>query len=164
MESEFEKEIREVTNGSAFPYSDWPNPNVPHVAAGLYTIWHGQEFIYVGMSGRGLAEADIAQKRVAGEKKKALFSRLESHASGRRSGDQFCLYICDHFVVPELTSTELNQVRDGSISLDERTKRFIRAQLHYRFVEVSTGQIALKVEAHLKRVGVNGNKPRLNPA
>jgi hypothetical protein len=163
MEYEFEREIRELVNGPSYSFSEWPNLNVPHVAAGLYTIWHDQEFIYVGMSGRGLAEAEIAQKRLAGEKKKALYSRLESHASGRRSGDQFCLYICDHFIVPELSSSDLIQVRNGSISLDDRTKRFIRSKLQYRFVEVTSGLTALKVEAHLKRFGVNGSKPRLNP-
>lgn len=164
MEAEFSREIRELTLGSVHSFGEWPNPKVPHVAAGLYSIWLGDEFIYVGMSGRGLAEPDIANKLSAGEKKKALFSRLESHASGRRSGDQFCLYICDHFIIPKLSQVELEQVREGSISLDERTRKFIRSELSYRFVEVPSGSTALKLEAHLKRTGLNGRKPRLNPA
>ena len=36
---------------------------------------------------------------------KWLWTRLGSHASGRRSGDQFNVYICDRFVVPALTRT-----------------------------------------------------------
>jgi hypothetical protein len=33
---------------------------------------------------------------------KGLWTRLNSHASGRRAGDQFNVYICDRFIVPVL--------------------------------------------------------------
>ncbi len=39
--------------GPACRFSDWPNAEVPRRAAGVYTIWRQEEFIYVGMSGRG---------------------------------------------------------------------------------------------------------------
>ena len=42
--------------------------------------------------------------------------RLKSHASGRRSGDQFCIYICDRFVVPTLTGEELAALAAGDRS------------------------------------------------
>ena len=86
MESLFAREIQELLEGQAFSFGDWPNMLVRHVAAGLYSIWHGPEFIYIGMSGRGLSEPELQSMRSAGQKRRALFSRLESHASGRRSG------------------------------------------------------------------------------
>jgi hypothetical protein len=72
----------------AYPFSEWPNPEVPTFGAGVYTIWHHDgRFIYVGMSGRGMT-ADTAHRN----KPQGIYTRLKSHASGRRSGDQFCIY------------------------------------------------------------------------
>jgi hypothetical protein len=45
--------------GPCHRFSDWPNPSVPKVAAGIYTIWEQDRLIYVGMAGRGLAAHDI---------------------------------------------------------------------------------------------------------
>ena len=46
-------ELTVLETGPAYRFSDWPNPDVPSVAAGVYTVWRGEQFIYVGMSGRG---------------------------------------------------------------------------------------------------------------
>jgi hypothetical protein len=40
-------------------------------------------------------------------------NRLASHASGRRSGDQFCVYVADRLVMPELTSDGLEAIAAG---------------------------------------------------
>ena len=57
-------------------------------------VWNrAGHFIYVGMAGRG----ETAAARGLGP-----FGRLNSHASGRRSGDQFCVYICDRLEVERL--------------------------------------------------------------
>jgi hypothetical protein len=69
-------------------------PSVPKVAAGVYSVWENGRLIYVGMSGRGLAAEDIDAPDEP-VKAKGLWTRLDSHASGRKSGDQFCVYICD---------------------------------------------------------------------
>lgn len=47
---------------------------------------------------------------------------LNSHAMGRRSGDQFCVYVCGRFVVPRLTSAQQAEVGDGRLSLDALTR------------------------------------------
>lgn len=44
-------------------FSDWPNPDVPPIAAGIYTVWDGDELIYVGMAGRSLTAETIAEYR-----------------------------------------------------------------------------------------------------
>src|SRR5215510_2646418 len=53
-------------------FSDWPNEDVPAIAAGVYAVWDGDTLIYCGMSGRQFARAV---------------------SSGRLSGDQFCVYV-----------------------------------------------------------------------
>lgn len=98
LTSERKELLRALEKGSCHRFSDWPNPSVPKVAAGVYTIWENGRLVYVGMSGRGLAAEDIAAPDEPA-KAKGLWTRLDSHASGRRSGDQFCVYVCDRFVV-----------------------------------------------------------------
>lgn len=67
-------------------FSDWPNADVPTVAAGVYVIWEAETLIYAGMCGRELEKASDKQRY-------GLVTRLHSHASGRLSGDQFCVYV-----------------------------------------------------------------------
>src|ERR1700737_2130425 len=82
----------DLAAGPAYRFSEWPKPNkVPTFGAGVYTIWdHDGRFIYVGMSGRSMT-ADTAHRN----KPLGIYTRLKSHASGRRSGDQFCVYVAD---------------------------------------------------------------------
>ena len=63
--------------GPLHRFSDWPNLEVPRVAAGVYTVWLPDgTLLYVGMSGRGLRlDADDLKRR-------GLWTRLNSHASG----------------------------------------------------------------------------------
>jgi hypothetical protein len=73
----------DLAHGAAYSFRDWPNSAVPTFGAGVYTIWHNEgRFIYVGMSGRGLTADTIRRNKPQG-----IYTRLKSHASGRRSGD-----------------------------------------------------------------------------
>ena len=56
-------------------FSDWPNRDVPKGQPGVYLIYQGDRWIYIGMSFKNLQ------------------SRLNQHASRRRGGDQFCLCV-----------------------------------------------------------------------
>lgn len=67
-------------------FSDWPNGDIPAVAAGVYVIWESETLIYCGMSGRQLDNATDKSRY-------GLVTRFQSHASGRLSGDQFCAYV-----------------------------------------------------------------------
>jgi hypothetical protein len=54
----------------------------------IYKIWNQESsFIFVGMSGRGFTG------RAEGNGKAGSPGRLNSHASGRRSGDQLCVHV-----------------------------------------------------------------------
>jgi hypothetical protein len=126
------------------------------IAAGVYTVWEGERFVYVGMAGRGLTAEGLQKRRAAKGKRTGLFDRLNSHASGRRSGDQFCVYVCDRLILPTLTTAQLRAVGEGTLKLDDLVKRFIRERLSYRFVEVSDGAAAEKIERTIRQKGLAG--------
>lgn len=123
-------------------FSDWPIGDVPSAGSIVYTIWNcAGAFIYVGMAGRnGISSA----------KPKGPFGRLESHASGRRSGNQFCIYVCDRFVLPRVHN-RIAEIAEGSLSLDRLTRDFIRAELGFRFVPVENAAAARALERTLQR-------------
>ena len=117
----------------------------------------------IGMAGRGLAAEDLdAPDEPA--KAKGLWTRLNSHASGRRSGDQFCSYICDRFVVPHLSLQEQGQVADGELALDALTRKLIHDRYEYRFVTTPDGATAFALEREVQRGALSAGKPFLNPA
>jgi hypothetical protein len=98
-----DQHVTELSRGAAYSFADWPNPSVPVFGAGVYTVWHNDgRFIYVGMSGRGITAETIRRNTPQG-----LYTRLQSHASGRRSGDQFCVYVADRLVLPTLTQQDI---------------------------------------------------------
>jgi predicted house-cleaning noncanonical NTP pyrophosphatase (MazG superfamily) len=65
--------------GPRYRFADWPKAEIPMVAAGVYTVWAGDEFVYVGFAGMKLTVRDIAQ---ANSLRKAigLRDRLNSHS------------------------------------------------------------------------------------
>jgi len=142
-----------------FKFKNWPNPNIPHVAAGVYVIWQGEELLYAGMSGR-----EIEKAIKEGKKKYGLVTRLASHASGRLSGDQFCVYVANRIVIPELKQSQLNKFRDGTVTLDQMTKKFIRTKLEYQYLLVERSQDAYDLENYCRSGAIFNRKPTLNPS
>ena len=151
-----------LDEGPLHRFGDWPVEAVPDAAAGVYTVFRGDEFIYVGMAGRGWSAADLAERK-ARERRTGLWERLNSHASGRRSGDQFCVYVCDRFIVPYLTGNEQAALAAGDLSLDASTRAFIREELSFRFLEVPDGRSALDLERQVQAGSLDIGKPLLNP-
>lgn len=146
-------------------FADWPNRDVPNWRAGVYGVWKGDAFLYVGMAGRGLvADAHLAHEAQVAKRARGLRDRLHSHASGRRSGDQFCVYVCDRLVVPSLAREQLRAIGDGTLLLDAMTKEFIRGQLTYAYVLADDGLAALRLEREIQRHGLGGHLPLLNPS
>ena len=156
--------MEQLLAGPESRFADWPNTDIPRICAGVYTIWKGSLFVYVGMAGRKLTVQGIAEMRANPPKEaKGLQDRLGSHASGRRSGDQFCVYVCDRFVVPTLTPEQLVLVGEGKLFLDTSTKEYIHEHLTYRWVEVPDGNAAFKLERSLQSGAADSGKPLLNP-
>jgi hypothetical protein len=153
-----------LRTGPLYWFSDWPNREVPNLRCGVYTVWDGGTFVYVGMAGRSLAPDAYLQPDASTLKRnRGLRDRLSSHASGRRSGDQFCIYVCDRLVLATMTANDLKDVASGKLSLDERTREYIRTQLAYRFVTTQTSNEARALERKVQSDGLNGVKPLLNP-
>jgi hypothetical protein len=114
------------------------------------------------MAGRGQTVETLAGYRVKNGKPRGLYERLASHASGRRSGDQFCVYVADRFVLPALTTDEIRSIAAGEHGMDAFVRRFIHAELGYRCVETPDGGAALALERRLID-GELGQLPLLNP-
>jgi hypothetical protein len=155
--------VQELEAGPLHRFRDWPNDQVPKRAAGVYTVWDGDRLVYVGMSGRAMTADDPEVNPGGRAVPKGLRTRLNAHASGRRSGDQFCVYICDRFVVPALTPSELQQLAAGSLSLDGLTRRFVHDRLSYRYVVTADGIEAGRLEAEVRRGALSVGPPYLNP-
>ena len=109
-------------------FNDDPKKFIPEYGSMIYTVWDKDEkFIYAGISGLG--------------GKKNPRGRIEQHRSGRRSSDQFCTYIQDFYVLPEMLETGSYEPKKRS--LDYMTRDYIRNKLFYRFViieDISRGK------------------------
>jgi hypothetical protein len=146
-----------LEDGPLRSFRDWPPAELPAGPSGVYTVWRGTSFLYVGMSWA---------HRVDGvtDKARGVFGRLASHASGRRSGDQFCIYICDRYVIPRLTAADMEALANGERILDRRTKQFIAEHLDYRVAPTSSGAEARAIEAAVRRNGLaRAGRPIINP-
>ena len=142
-----------------YRFSEWPNTEIPLITAGLYVIWDDKQLIYCGMSGR-----EIEKYKYSNSKKKyGLINRLNSHASGRLSGDQFCVYVANRIVIPSLEPELLEQFRDGTMNLDRLTKRYVHDRLEYQYALVESSAEAFAAENLCRDGTVFGVKPYLNP-
>src|SRR5215467_14312866 len=132
--SDARTELAELEFGPLHRFADWPNSIVPTFGAGVYTIWQNSILVYVGMSGRSIGAETTRSDRPLG-----LFTRLRSHADGRRSGDQFCVYVGDRLVLSSLSQAQIAEIAAGRVSLDRLIRTFIHDHLTYRFVVMDTG-------------------------
>lgn len=153
-----------VGEGRAFSFSEPLDRAIPRIAAGCYTIWHTDgSLVYAGMAGRGLTAEAISLARAAPRPRPAgLLSRLGSHRSGRRSGDQFCIYVFDFFVLPTLGPADVAEVVGRRRRLDDDVRAFIGQHLSYRWAETADASEAFELERELVG-GALGEEPFLNP-
>jgi hypothetical protein len=120
-----------LTEGELFAFADWPNADIPRVASGVYAVWNRSgDYLYVGMAGRSLTAEAIIERRTNPSARAGLWDRLNSHASGRRSGDQFCIYVADRLVLPTLRPDTIASIAQGAESFDRLVKQFIRESWH----------------------------------
>ena len=155
-------QIHELKSGNAYPFATWPHAEIPKATAGVYSIWDNVGMlVYVGMSGRGMSNEHLKASQSEG-RKRGLYTRLHSHASGARSGDQFCVYIADRFVLPRLTQDQIKAISERTIAFDHLVRAYIHANLSYRFAVTHDGQEAIDLE-RAARSGSLGSLPFLNP-
>jgi hypothetical protein len=138
--------LRRLESGAAHAFRDRPATHFEAGPSGVYTIWNGDTFLYVGMAWK---HRDDDNPRASG-----VFGRLKSHADGRRSGNQFAIYICDRFVVPQLTADEMAALARGERLLDAATRQYIRERLTYRVVVTDYAATARELEVRIRREGL----------
>jgi len=154
-----DKLVSELSRSATRSFADWPDATVPTFGAGVYTIWDkDDQFIYAGMSGRGMSADTVRRKSPQG-----IYTRLGSHASGRRSGDQFCVYVADRLVLPTLTHDDIEAIGSGRHQMDAFVRRYIHENLRYRFVTLPDGAAAYAFESALKNGEWEHGRPLLNP-
>lgn len=163
MTSDVHVALAELRDGPVYRFADWPNPAVPNGRIGAYTVWLDDQLVYVGMAGRAI-DAEIKNPSVsASGKLTGIRSRLNSHASGRRSGDQFCIYVFDRMVLPTLSREQIEDAARGQFSLDRLTRELIRQVLSYRFTLLTDTTTARAVERRIQHEGFASQPPLLNP-
>ena len=147
--------VSALWQGAIHWFSDWPVGDVPQAGSLVYTIWDRDGlFVYVGISGRSQGQSS---------RSKGPLGRLASHASGRRSGDQFLIYVCDRLVLPRL-GNRIPEIADGALSLDAETKAYVREHLGFRWLAVDGPGSAFALERSLQAGGYNPpGAPLLNP-
>jgi hypothetical protein len=152
-----DQHVAALISGPMFSFSGGLHHTLPLAAHGVYTIWKDSQFLYVGIAGRKL-DLSIVQKKMRG-----LKDRLDSHWKGRRSGDQFAVYVFDRFIVSSLTDDQRRQFETGELQGDILTRSFIQQQLSYRFLVTTSYKEAMTIEAHLRRGRTSAGFPVLNP-
>jgi hypothetical protein len=149
--------VNSLIAGPLFRFRDGLHQSLPLASYGIYTIWKDTQFIYVGIAGRGL---DLTINYI---KMKGLKDRLDSHWKGRRSGDQFAVYVFDRFVVPVLTDQQKSQFGSGELKGDTLTRNFIHNHFCYRFATTESYKQASNVEDHMRMGLTSAGLPLLNP-
>ena len=138
--SPLEMQLHSLKSGPLHHFADWPNKDMPRAAAGVYSIWNKRDdFVYVGMAGNGKTADDIAAALAKG-RTTGLRDRLGSHASGRRSGDQFCIYVQDLLLLPQLTTDDLDKIVTRELAIDRLVRDYVQEHLSYRYVITEDGK------------------------
>jgi len=119
----------------------------------LYTVFLDRsEFIYVGIGGTMGKTVKDRNPR----------SRIKQHAQGWRSGDQFCIYIQDFYVIPELVKTDYTPKKGY---LDQLTREFIQSRLTYRYLVIQaedSNKVVRQLERELQSNKYGHGVPTLN--
>jgi hypothetical protein len=154
-----------LADGPLHRFADPLDPELPRVAAGCYTVWdESGRFVYAGMAGRSLTADRIQAARAdPTARTTGLRDRLAAHRSGRRSGDQFSVYVFDRFVMMTLSTDDLAAAAAGLRRLDDDVQSYICEHLSYRWCETESGAEAYALEASLVTQGLAGELPLLNP-
>ena len=135
------------------PFTTSNVSDIPSWGSIIYTVFLDKtEYIYVGIG--GLSGKSVTERNPR--------SRIIQHSQGRRSGDQFCIYIQDFFVIPQLIGKDYMPKKGY---LDQLTKEFIQSRLTYRYLVIQTEDSDVEVrrmERELQRDLHGHGNPRLN--
>ena len=155
--------IADLETGHLHLFSNFAAAAVPKNIAGVYTIWDGDRFIYVGIGGIQIRYTEPDEEAEPAKPVAGLRGRLAQHSTGGRSGDKFCIYVCDRFVLPSLTPQQIGEVGAGRLSLDRLTRDWIHARYSFRYIHTRSGDEARQIENEVKAGALAAGRPFLNP-
>ena len=81
---------------------------------------------------------------------------------GRRSGDQFCVYISDLFVLQNLSSQDIVLISKREKRIDDYVRDYIRNNLSFRYVLIQNVVDCFSLEKFIQIQGLNGKTPSIN--
>lgn len=123
---------------------DIPNDPMECGRPGVYTIWYGSQFLYVGM-------AYIDREKTGNPQAQGVYGRLSTHARARPTSDLW-LAFCERFIIPRLSSEDLVSFARAEQRLQDWLSKFT-GQICYRAI-ITTGQEARSAEASVRRFGL----------
>jgi hypothetical protein len=146
--------------GALYSFRDWPNPRRAKAWRGRLHHLASRRTVHIcrDVGARAFTKDTAIRNTPFG-----IYTRLRSHASRRRSGDQFCVYVADRLVLPTLPQPEIASIAAGDHQMDAFVPRLIHDHLSYRFVVVPDGATAFATEASIKAGDWEYGKPFLNP-
>ena len=151
------RDITPLFEGELYSFEDRPEEPIPDIAAGLYSIWREEQFLYVGIAGRDL-------NKTSSRKVRGLKDRLRAHWKGGLGGDQFAVYVFERITAPQVTREQLDAMGEGTLTLIQLNQEYIRTKLSYRFLVVDAYSEAKEIEDALKSGKYDPpGKPFLNP-
>jgi hypothetical protein len=98
------------------------------------------------------------------KKRYGLYTRLHAHATGRLSGDQFCVYVANRLVIPSIRPEQLQLFHSGKLTLDKLTKQYIHERFEYQFCVVDSSREAFDLENACRSGVIFSTTPLLNPS
>lgn len=155
--------LSDLEAGQLHTFANFAAASVPKNIAGVYTIWDADQFIYVGIGGTRIRYTEPDDEAEPSKPVPGLHGRLNQHRSGDRSGDKFCIYVCDRFVLPSLSPEQIHQVGSGQLSLDRLTRDWIHSRLAFRYIRTHSGDEARQIETEVKGGALSAGHPFLNP-
>jgi hypothetical protein len=154
--AELQSYLRKLEDGPIHRFADFKaaKSTLPQSGALVYAIWDDDgTLVYVGVSGRNPDGA------------KGPWSRLQAHWNGARSGNQFTIYVADHYVLPTLSKTQISEIAadEPTVFVDDLVADFIHDHFSFRVVAVPDYRTATAVETAVKAGALSSGRPLLNP-
>ena len=174
FETAFDTTLRELQGAHRRPLTlttlkeDIPPGHLLRSNLGVYTIWEGMTFLYVGMVGTVPADSPLlaTEPNAIGRARTAqgLFGRLHDHAYGA-AHDRLWLLYAEREIIPNLTEAERKQFASGTLHLGSLVAKKIKeSRFTYCAARTNSVRDARSIEAGVRRYGLSGvGQPRLNP-
>jgi len=138
-------------------FRDWPQPDVPACAPGVYSLWFDGRLLYIGVAGTRLGPPP----RI-GEWRSGLRGRLAAIVASHRP-NAFLQLLSDQIVLPLLTAAQVRHIARGDVTLLALARRFARENITYRAVVTRDGVEARRLARRARQGLPVAGPPLLNP-